>query len=360
MRLTLPATVLALAGTAALVTIPAALRADESAHDAVERLMPQLLSDDDTQRADAEKSLFALGDAGRAELERITRESDPRRAITALRLLQSGKWGKSAPKTGEQRAQREDDGDDGTSRLGGASGDERFEDLRVRLEREMEDLRRRLESFDRDFKVRLPKFEFGPGAANGASSGTIVENDRTLGWTITADGHVTVTVKDGKDAPEQKYEAESIEALRKAHPDVAKRLESATGRDWTLSWSRDVAPRLRFLDRTQRDGAGRSEAQDDLLEPQKPVLGVTWSPVPDVLRDQLDLGAGGIVVEGVVDKSLAEKLGLARNDVLLEVQGKPVAGSADVRAALEGAKEGEKVTALVVRKGQRKTLEVAK
>jgi PDZ domain-containing protein len=357
MRLTLPATILALAGTAAIVTLPAALRADESAHDAVERLMPQLLSEDETQRADAEKSLFALGDAGRAELERVTRENDPRRAITALRLLQSPKWAKTAKADGEQRAQREDAGTDPDENTG---LEDRLDRMRARLDREMEELRRRFESFDRDFTLRMPQFEWGPARIGGASNGTIVENDKRLSWSIDADGRVKVTVQDGKDAPEQKYEAPSMEALKKEHPDVATRLESATRTDdWTVTLNGGAGPHVQ-LRRGFRDGQRKAEVPDDLDAPATPVLGVTWSPVPDVLREQLDLGGGGIVVEGVVNKSLAEKLGLARNDVLLEVQGKPVSGSADVRAALENAKEGEKVTALVVRKGQRKTLEAVK
>jgi S1-C subfamily serine protease len=79
-----------------------------------------------------------------------------------------------------------------------------------------------------------------------------------------------------------------------------------------------------------------------------------------VLRDQFDLPSGGMVVETVVNDSLAEKLGLARHDVLLEIAGKPVGGSPDVRAALEGVKAGDKVTAVVLRKGQRKTLEAVR
>src|SRR5437868_15444531 len=97
MRFALPATVLAVSGAALLLALPAALRAaDETPHDAVERLMPQLLSDDETTRADAERGLFQLGEAGRSELERMTRDGDPRKAITALRLLQSPKWNKAA------------------------------------------------------------------------------------------------------------------------------------------------------------------------------------------------------------------------------------------------------------------------
>jgi hypothetical protein len=356
MRLAIPATFLALAGAAVLVTLPPALVAGESARDAVERLMPQLLSDDDTQRADAEKSLFALGDAGRTELERITRENDPRRAVTALRLLQSPKWSKTGTEPGEQRAQREDGATD--SNLP-AELEQRLQEMRARLDRQAEELRRRFETFDRDFAVRLPQFEFRPGGQGGASSGTIVENENKLSWTIDAGGRVKVTVQDGKDAPEQKYEAESMEALKREHPDVAKRLETVTGGDWTTIWRGSMSPRVR-IERGPRGSEPKLDAPFDFGAPATPVLGISWSPVPDVLRDQLELGTGGMVVEQVVEKSLAEKLGLAKHDVLLEVQGKPVAGSSDVRALLENSKEGEKVTALVVRKGQRKTLEAVK
>jgi serine protease Do len=79
-----------------------------------------------------------------------------------------------------------------------------------------------------------------------------------------------------------------------------------------------------------------------------------------VLRDQVELPDGGIVVESVVKDSLAEKLGLQRHDVLVEVQGKAVGGTPDVRAALGEVKAGEKVTAVVVRKGLKKALETTK
>src|SRR5690349_21527233 len=107
MKFPLTAAALALGAGAALLAFPGILRAgDETPHDAVERLMPQLLSDDDAVRADAERRVFDLGEAGRKELERVTRESDPRRAVTALRLLESPKWGRPV-KAGEQRVHKE-------------------------------------------------------------------------------------------------------------------------------------------------------------------------------------------------------------------------------------------------------------
>jgi hypothetical protein len=350
MRLTLPATVLAVTGAAALLAVPAVLRAaDESARDAVERLLPQLLSDDDTIRAEAEKSLFQLGDAGRAELERLTRDTDPRRAVAALRLLQSPKWPKAA-KAGEQRVERED----GTQK--GADPSPRAEDFRAQVERQLEEMRRRMEQWDQSLKLEMPGFDARNLSITPGSSGTMVENDKSTKWNVDADGRIKVTVKDG-DAPEQTYEAKDLDELKKDHPDVAKRLEPMLNSTRTIVLHGPGAGLRMF----GGSGGQRQRVNPSELDtPQAPVLGIEWTPVPDVLRDQIELPPGGVVVESVVKDSLAEKLGLARHDVLVDINGKPVGGSPDVRAALDAVKAGEKVTATVVRKGLKKALETVK
>ncbi len=356
MRRTLTITALALSGAAALLAVPAALRAaDEAPRDAVERLLPQLMSDDDAVRGDAEKSLYALGDAGRLELERVTRETDPRRAITALRLLQSPKWSKKTLATGEERARRE-----GETPARSDDAFRQLDDLEARMEREMDEMRRRFGEMGRDFRLTIPPFDFRGGAVRGASSGSILENDRKTSWALEEDGRVKVTVQDGKDAPEQTFEAKDFETLKKEQPEIAKRIEPmlGTGSARRFVLRLDPDKRVRLFDGS---GGVRGTFEPFRLDAaQTPVLGVEWSPVPEVLRDQLELGAGGIVVDTVVAGSLAERLGLARHDVLLDVNGKPVSGSPDVRAALESVKAGEKVTATIVRKGQRKVLETVR
>lgn len=357
MRAAIPVA-LALVAGATLVAFPGILRAgDESPHDAVERLLPKLMSEDDSVRTDAEKQLFALGADGRAELERVTRDADPRRAVTALRLLQDRKWQQAAKlKDGEEPAQREGQDAD----RGGGTND-RLEELRARLERQMQEIRKRFEQFDRGFTWQVPPLSGMGRSLHGSSSGTIVENDRKTSWTIDADGRIKVTLQDGKDA-EQTYEAKSFDELKKDHPEVAERVEKALprqdGRGFVFQWGTPDRPGglpggVRRLDPNQ----------DDLFQleaPQAPVLGIEWSPVPDVLREQLDLSDGGVVVESVVKGSLAAKLGLKRFDVLVDVNGRAVAGSPDVRAALDGAKAGDNVKATILRKGQRQVLEAVK
>jgi hypothetical protein len=350
-----------IAGASAVIALPRPVHAaDDSPHDAVEKLMPQLLSEDDATRVDAEKKLFALGEPGRAEMERMTRDPDARRAITALRLLGSKGWTKTpnAPKAGgEQRSGGElrvhrdgeraaPDIDDPTMRL---------DDLQAQIDRQMQDLRRQFEGSGRTFTWISPDADGQNGALRGNSSGTIVENDKRTTWTIEDDGRVKVTTQDGKDAPDQTFEAKSMDELKKEHPDVAKRVESfvgRVGRRSVLSLGDNGGPI--FRGRLDRGNPLAVEA------PQAPVLGVEWSEVPDVLREQLDLASGGMVVERVVPDSLAAKLGVAKYDVLVEVQGKKVDGAADVRKALEDAKTGDAVKAVVVRKGQKKTLETTK
>ena len=365
MRHILPAAAIAVTGAAALIAYPHLLRAaDETPHDAVERLLPQLMSEDDATRTDAEKQLFALGQPARSELEKVTRENDPHRAITALRLLQERKWGRSL-RAGEEPLRRDGDARrDEAPREGPVAGHDLgdLDSLRARLEHQLDELRNRFEDFDRDFAVHLPQLGVTVDSLHGRSSGTIAENDSTLSWSTDESGHVKVTVKDGKDAPESTFEAKDMDELKKEHPDIAARLEKAmprqNGRGFVFRFDPQKFPTWRDEEDRGRD-TDRSRQAPFSSVTQTVLLGIEWSPLSDVMRDQLDIG-NGVVVESVVKGSLAEKLGLARNDILLEVGGKPVNSSADVRAVLEPMKAGESVKALVLRKGQRKTLEAAK
>jgi hypothetical protein len=302
-------------------TLPADVaRADEATHRQVEQLMPQLMSKDDAVRKDAERQLFALGTPGRLELERIACDEATQRVATALRLLRSRDW--------PDRATR------------GMGPD--AEPVSERMRGALDDLQRRMDEFGARGGAEHTPFEWPDGATVRAkSSGEILENGRRLTWTLDEDGSVKVTTKDGKDVAERTFEAKSLAELCEKNPDVAKRLEAVLPRSVRRMPSRGTA------------GDGRAP-----FEPQ-PVLGIEWSPLPDVLGSQLDVRSG-MVVENVVAGTLAERLGLRRHDVLLELDGKSVTDSADVRAALEPVKTGDKVAAVVLRAGKRTTLDAAK
>ena len=95
---------------------------------------------------------------------------------------------------------------------------------------------------------------------------------------------------------------------------------------------------------------------EQLLAPQRSTkveLGVT---VADALpRAQIEGAYIGLVKSG----SLAERSGLAVQDVIVEVNGQPVRSVADLRNTLSTLMAGTKVILVYVRAGQRQTAELA-
>ena len=84
-------------------------------------------------------------------------------------------------------------------------------------------------------------------------------------------------------------------------------------------------------------------------------LGIRMEKVPAILIDQMNLEAGrGIVVIDVIAGSAAEKAGFKANDILLEFAGKPVSDQPEaLNRQIAAAKAGEKVDAVVLRKGKK-------
>ena len=92
--------------------------------------------------------------------------------------------------------------------------------------------------------------------------------------------------------------------------------------------------------------------------PHEGRLGVVLSKPADVLADQLDLPKGqGLVLERVEADSAAAKAGLKPNDILLELNGKPVPN--DMREFvknIDDIKPDTAVNATVLRKGKKETV----
>jgi beta-lactamase regulating signal transducer with metallopeptidase domain len=87
-------------------------------------------------------------------------------------------------------------------------------------------------------------------------------------------------------------------------------------------------------------------------------LGVQIEPVPAVLAVQFDLPKGqGVVISSINHGTPAEKAGLKQNDVMMEINGKPVpATPEDVVKLVNSLKAGEKFDVLILRKGQKETI----
>jgi membrane-associated protease RseP (regulator of RpoE activity) len=86
-------------------------------------------------------------------------------------------------------------------------------------------------------------------------------------------------------------------------------------------------------------------------------LGAILEPASEVLRSQLDLPEkGGLIVREVFPESRAAGAELKKNDILLEVDGKPATDPAAVDKALSDAAE-KAVKGLVLRKGDKVEVE---
>ncbi|MBY0227847.1 MAG: PDZ domain-containing protein [Gemmataceae bacterium] len=94
------------------------------------------------------------------------------------------------------------------------------------------------------------------------------------------------------------------------------------------------------------------------LSAPPPRLGVQVRVPDEALVEQLDLPREqGLVLAGVAPGSAAEKAGLKRNDILLEVAGKPVpAQPAEFVKLVAGLESGKPLDAVVLRKGKKETL----
>ena len=91
---------------------------------------------------------------------------------------------------------------------------------------------------------------------------------------------------------------------------------------------------------------------------QEPRLGARIEKPSAALVDQLDLPKGqGLVIEDVLNGSAAAKAGLKPNDILLELNGKPVPSDpAEFRQMLRDVKPDTKVDAVVMRKTRKETI----
>ncbi|MDY3553684.1 PDZ domain-containing protein [Gemmata sp. JC717] len=84
----------------------------------------------------------------------------------------------------------------------------------------------------------------------------------------------------------------------------------------------------------------------------RPRLGVQLEPLAPIVSDQLGLDAG-VAIAGVLEGSAAEKAGFKVHDIVVEFAGKAVSDPADFVRRVGEAKAGEKVDAVVVRKGKK-------
>jgi serine protease Do len=87
-------------------------------------------------------------------------------------------------------------------------------------------------------------------------------------------------------------------------------------------------------------------------------IGVNLEPADDALRAQLALPAGqGVLISDVIGGSPAEKAGLKKHDIVLELGGKPVASPEDLASKVQAARDTP-TTLKLLRAGKPVTVQV--
>jgi len=85
----------------------------------------------------------------------------------------------------------------------------------------------------------------------------------------------------------------------------------------------------------------------------RPYLGAALQPVriPDSVRSSLKSSAGGLIVLHVETGGPAEKAGIVLGDVIVELEGKPVPHTYEIRSALASSKVGDILKLKLLRAG---------
>lgn len=336
-------------------------------------LVKSLGDSDFAARTRAYEDLRRAGPAARRALEEGARSEDPQIRWSCGRLLRPLDGARPRERPGTLRFLLEDGGvaSPAAPREAEEDGPEyrdapepRRWDVRMldedSIRRSLEEARRRLADLDRQFReIRIPEIPlFGPGGLAGDARierRVVVDRDgERTDVSVGADGKVRVRTsrraEDGKMVGET-LEAPSLEALEKERPEVHAEVKDLLGdRIRIRTFAGPLAPPHA---RGAPEGLPRGDPWRSVREipvDPKPVLGVTVSEAPPVLRTQLALPADeGIVVEEVMEGTLAGRLGLRRHDVILSVNGVPVSTAGDVRAAVGAVEEGGVLRLGVVR-----------
>jgi serine protease Do len=88
----------------------------------------------------------------------------------------------------------------------------------------------------------------------------------------------------------------------------------------------------------------------------RPYLGIGGATVPDLLSEHLNLAQGeGVVIRTLDPAGPAVAAGLAQNDIVTKIAGKPVGSHDGLREAISGSKPGDAVEVEYIHRGESKT-----
>ena len=101
----------------------------------------------------------------------------------------------------------------------------------------------------------------------------------------------------------------------------------------------------------EAEQGNKPEAIPQVDRPAGAWLGVLSKPVDETLRIHLGVEEG-VVLDYVAPGSPASKAGLGQHDIILKVDGEPIGSQDELREAIQAHKPGDKVTLVVLSKGE--------
>ena len=356
--------VLCVAGTAAAQN-------SKDAKPVVERLIQELGDSQYKTREAAEESLLKRGKAVLQRLKEVAAKSDdPEIKWRASRLVRGIEAGGSSVRTLRKRVDQDSSRSrEGKSESGSVSGTKDLPKVLDDLRRSMaadamnaesreiiERVMKQLEEGLGKSGQGLPQvkiFDFPGVDITKIDGGAIRRLTRTQGrsmqMSMGPDGVRVETEEVDENGKKQRkvYRAADMDTFKKKYPGVLDEKGPLPG---------GILRRKGLLEVLQPRG-GRPQVP----EPEGRKLGFYIGEITPSVRDYLGLEDGlGLMVDRVVDGSLAQKLALQSRDILVAVQGVKIFGTADVARGLAKTKSDHEVSITVLRRGREVMLAMPK
>lgn len=100
-----------------------------------------------------------------------------------------------------------------------------------------------------------------------------------------------------------------------------------------------------------------SDAEVDVTEEERLVVGVQCEEASELLRGHLKLGVSGVVVLEVRDETPAAEAGIQKNDIIVSIDQKPVGTKEELVEAVTSS-EGKELQIEILRSGDKQTIAV--
>lgn len=162
------------------------------------------------------------------------------------------------------------------------------------------------------------------------------------------DGTIVLARIDGKDLGKDRIREENgVVVFLSEDGKILYEFKSApVARTWVvdrLDTTRVDAPQIRVTSTVERP---------------KTMLGLYQSEVPDAVAEHLGIEGDAIMIESVIPGLPADKHGLRANDVIVSIDGSDSMSSSGLTKVLRAKEPGDAIEIVVIRKGERRTIEV--